>query len=77
MYFLRDQKVPKNLVATKISLRKKLNSLKKNAKRSIFPKLIIVFFCKILMSLIEKREKQEKLKLENSVLVRFRKFYRN
>ena len=77
MYFLRDQKVPKNLVATKISLRKKLNSLKKNAKRSIFPKLIIVFFCEILMSLIEKREKQEKLKLENSVLVKFRKFYRN
>ena len=74
MYFLRDQKVPKNLVATKISLRKKLNSLKKNAKRSIFPKLIIIFFCEILMSLIEK---QEKLKLENSVLVKFRKFYRN
>ena len=74
MYFLRDQKVPKNLVATKISLRKKLNSLKKNAKRSIFPKLIIFFFFEILMSLIEK---QEKLKLENSVLVKFRKFYRN
>ena len=74
MYFLRDQKVPKNLVATKISLRKKLNSLKKNTKRSIFPKLIIIFFCEILMSLIEKKEK---LKLENSVLVKFRKFYRN
>ena len=77
MYFLISQKVPKNLVATKISLRKKLNLLKKNTKRSIFPKLIIVFFCEILMSLIEKREKQEKLKLENSVLVKFRKFYRN
>ena len=77
MYFLKDQKVPKNLVTTKISLRKKTNSLKKNAKRSIFPKLIIVFFFEILMSLIEKREKQEKLKLENSVLVKFRKFYRN
>ena len=74
MYFLRDQKVPKNLVTTKISLRKKLNSLKKNTKRSIFPKLIIIFFCEILMSLIEKKEK---LKLENSVLVKFRKFYRN
>ena len=32
MYFLRDQKIPKNLVTTKISLRKKLNSLKKNSK---------------------------------------------
>ena len=62
MYFLRDQKVPKNLVATKISLRKKLNLLKKNTKRSIFPKLIIVFFCEILMSLIENKGKTRKTK---------------
>ena len=44
MYFLKDQKVPKNLITTKISLRKKLNSLKKNAKKSIFPKLITIFY---------------------------------
>ena len=44
MYFLKDQKVPKNLVTTKISLRKKSDSLKKNTKKSIFPKLITVFF---------------------------------
>ena len=44
MYFLKDQKVPKNLVTTKISLRKKSNLLKKNAKESIFPKLITIFF---------------------------------
>ena len=50
MYFLKDQKVPKNLITTKISLRKKPNSLKKNVKRSIFPRLILVFSCEILMS---------------------------
>lgn len=45
MYFLLDQKVPKTPYYDKISLdEKNFNSLKKNAKKSIFPKLIIIFF---------------------------------
>ena len=44
MYFLKDQKVLKSLVTTKILLRKKPNSLKKNVKRSAFPKFVTVFY---------------------------------
>ena len=57
MYFLKDQKVPKNLITTKISLRKKLNSLKKNAKRAFFLSSLQFFTCKILMSWIKKWKK--------------------
>ena len=44
MYFLIFQKVLKSLVTIKILLRKKPNSLKKNVKRSAFPKLVTVFY---------------------------------
>ena len=57
MYFLKDQKVPKNLVTTKISLRKKLNSLKKNAKGAFFLSSLQFFTCEILMSWIKKAKK--------------------
>ena len=54
MYFLRDQKVPKNLVTTKISLNEKnLIRQRKMQKGAFFLGSLQFFSCEILMSLIK------------------------